>query len=281
MQKLKQFLAICIAIVLLQSCKKEEGLVEFTSLERGSYLKLSAKVNDILNAINAASTVSIKVTEYGESVDKIKIYVTKGSKTAAKTSWKLIKEVPYSGETTLVVSNAEIKTALAAASIEPGVTYWLYNEVITKTGRTFSLANTFSDFEGLPAYNMALTWKAVAICPFVAADAVGTYTITTDPWDGAVGETATVTATANTATVNLLFPYAANPGVAPVVVKITPETGSAVVDKQVYGSYGAGFENFSCAGSGFVFSCTGTIDLTLTHTLGTSGYGTYRIVLKK
>ena len=279
----KNIFKLLLAVVMvgtLHSCKKEEGLVEFATLETGSYLKLKEKVNDIMDATLPASKVEIKVTEYGAPVDNIKIYVNAGSKTANKSKWKAIKEVPYNGETTLSVTNAEI-TAAIGGPVQPGVTYWLFNEVITKDGRTFSLANTYGEIEANPNYNMALTWRAVAVCPFNASAAVGTYTITTDSWDGAVGEKAEVTATANSITVNLLFPYAANPGLNPVKVDITPLSGAATVAKQVYGSYGAGFTNFTCRGSGFVFSCTGTIDLSLTHELGSTNYGTYRIVLKK
>jgi hypothetical protein len=37
----------------------------------------------------------------------------------------------------------------------------------------------------------------------------------------------------------------------------------------------------SCVGGGFVFSCTGTIDLTLEHFQAAGSYGLNRLVLKK
>lgn len=233
-----------------------------------------------MDATNPASSVSIKVSGYGNAPDKIKIYVSANTKTANKASWKFIKEVTYNGETTLDVKNSEIAAALGT-TVQPGITYWLYNEIITKDGKTHSFANTFGEFESNPNYNMALTWKAVAVCPFNAASAAGVYTITTDGWDGATGEQAVVTASGNTVTVTYLFPYAGNPGKNPVTIQVNAQTGAATVAPQIYGSYGASFPNFTCEGTGFVFACTGTIDLNLTHKLGSTNYGTYRIVLKK
>ena len=280
MIKIIKLILIVAVITGINACKKEGSISDVKNLEVGSYLTLDQKVNDILDATLPSSTVSIKVTEKGSAVDKIKIYVSVNTKTQNKALWKFIKEVPYSAGVTLVVSNAEIKTAIGT-NVVPGVTYWLYNELIQKDGGVHSFANTFNEYESNPNYNMALTWRAISVCPFNAAAAAGTYTITVDGWDGAAGETAVVTATANSAVVNLLFPYAANPGLAPVTLTINPTTGGVTVAKQVYGSYGSGFENFAASGSGFFFSCTGTIDLSLKHELGATNYGTYRIVLKK
>lgn len=280
MKQIKTYLKLLFFITLFWSCQKSGNISDFSNLGIGSYLKLVQKVNEIMDATNAASTVSIKVSGYGTAPEKIKIYVTANVKTANKSSWKQIKELPYNGETTLQVSNAEIVKALGT-TIQPGVTYWLYNEITTKDGKVHSFANTFGEFESNPNYNMALTWKAVAVCPFDAAAASGIYNITTDGWDGAVGQQANVTASGDIVTITYLFPYAANPGKNPVNIKVNVQTGSATVSSQIYGSYGSAFQNFTCEGTGFVFACTGVIDLNLTHKLGATNYGTYRIVLKK
>jgi len=160
--------------------------------------------------------------------------------------------------------------------------FTIYNQIVTKDGRTFDVVNTGADFAGLPAYNMALTWKATVVCPFSATAAAGTYEITADNWDGAVGEVVDVTATANSATLTYAFPYAEAPGLNPLVLTVAPSSGATVVAKQTYGSYGAGFTNFTAEGSGFFFSCTGQITLSLTHLSGTgTNYGTYPLRLKK
>jgi hypothetical protein len=283
---MRKILSISFAVialsVFLYSCQKDEVIQDVASLGKGSYVTLVKNNNLILDATKlTTSTVSIDVKEYGEAQDKLIVYVSKGNANTDRTVWKKLKEYPNAGGTyNLSVTGAEIAAATGTTPA-PGDTYTLYNQVVTKDGRTFDLANTFPDFANLPNYNMALRWSAVVVCPFIPADAAGTYTITADNWDGASGETAEVTATANSATITYAFPYAASPGVNPLVLTIDPATGGVTVAKQVYGSYGAGFENFAAEGTGFFFSCTGTIDLSLKHTLGATNYGTYTLRLKK
>jgi hypothetical protein len=222
------------------------------------------------------------VAQYGSEQEKIILYVSKGNTSLNRSTWKKLKEVPISnGSYKLEVSGQELVTALGITAA-PGDQYTIYNQIVTKDGRTFDVVNTFADFAGLPAYNMALTWKATVVCPFLPSAAVGTYLITADNWDGATGETCDVTATATSATLTYAFPYAAPPGVNPLVVTVNAATGAATVAKQTYGSYGTGFENFTATGSGFFFSCTGQITLSLTHVSGGgTGYGTYPLRLSK
>ena len=87
------------------------------------------------------------------------------------------------------------------------------------------------------------------------AQATGKYTITKDGWDGAVSETCNIVGSTGKAVVTYLFPYAETPGFNPVTITVDPATGAATVAKQTYGSYGAGYENFTCEGTGgFFFS---------------------------
>ena len=270
--------------VTISSCEKKDVVQDVNTLGIGSYVTLVSSGNLNVDATNlTGSKVSLKVQEYGSKQEKIIMYVTRGNTSLDRTTWKKLKEVPIGGDGTytLETSGQEIATALGVTPA-PGDQYTIYNQCITKDGRVFDVVNTFADFAGLPAYNMALTWKATVVCPFVPAAAAGTYRIEADPWDGAVGETCAVTATASTATLTYAFPYAIPPGFNPVVLTITPTTGSVTVAKQTYGSYGTGYENFNCSGSGFFFSCTGQITLTLTHLSGTgTNYGTYPLRLKK
>ena len=265
----------------MSSCQKGEVVQDVNSLGTGSYVTLTKAGNLNVDATNLASTVSIEVAEYGSTQEKIIMYVTKGNTSLNRATWKKIKEVPINGGNyTLVVSGNEIKTAVGA-NPAPGDQFTIYNQIVTKDGRTFDVVNTGADFAGLPAYNMALTWKATVVCPFDAAAAAGKYEITFDNWDFAIGETVDVTATANTATLTYAFPYSEADS-KPLVLKITPSSGAAVVDKQVYGSYPSyGITNISANGSGFFFSCNGQITLSLTHTVPAGSYGTYSLRMKK
>ena len=266
------------------SCQTEDIPQDVNTLGVGSYVKLIEKNAGIIDATNpGSSTATIKVSEYGTEQDKIVVYVSKGTRTTDRSKWRQVKEVPATAarEYDIAVTGAEIVTAMGGP-VAPGEIYTLYNSCITKDGGRFDFGNINGEVAGNPNYNMALTWQATVVCPFVPGDAAGTYTIVADNWDGAVGETASVTANATSATVTYMFPYAAPPGVNPVVITVTPGTGAATVAKQTYGSYGAGFENFTAQGTGFFFSCTGFIDLSLQHVSGGgTNYGTYVLRMQK
>ncbi len=100
------------------------------------------------------------------------------------------KGIPNSadGQYTIEVTGAEIAAAVGT-TLDPGDIYTMYNSCITTDGRVFDFGNTFAEYANNPIYNMVLTWQATVVCPFIPADAAGTYTITTDGWDGAAGET--------------------------------------------------------------------------------------------
>jgi len=273
-----------VVATTMNSCQKGDVVQDVNSLGQGSYVTLVQKNNQIVDATNpAGSKVGVVAQEYGAKQEKVILYTAKGTATQDRTKWKKVKEFPIGadGQYTIEATGAEIAAAVGSA-LAPGDIYTMYNSITTTDGRIFDFANTFAEFANNPIYNMVLTWQATVVCPFVPATAAGTYTITADPWDGAVGETAVVTATANSATVTYAFPFAGPPGVNPLVINVVPSTGAATVAKQTYGSYGAGFENFTAQGSGFFFSCTGFIDLSLKHLSGTGGdFGTYILRLKK
>jgi hypothetical protein len=73
-----------------------------------------------------------------------------------------------------------------------------------------------------------------------------------------------------------------NPGLAPVTIAVNPQTGTATVAKQTYGSYGGSYNNMTVEGSGFFFSCKGTINLNTTHRFANGSVeGQYPLALVK
>ena len=277
-----------LVAIAMSSCQKGEVVQDVNSLSIGSYVTLVTAGNNIIDATNlAGSKVSASVKEYGAEQEKLIVYVTKAPQTSDRTKWKKVKEYANNGGTyNLEVSGQEIASALGAPPA-PGETYVLYNQVITKDGRSFDVANTLPDLATVAQYNLRLTWNAVVVCPFVPAQAAGTYVITRDTWDGSVGELVRITSDKNTeAVAAVLYPYAEPPGITPVKITITPATGASVVAKQTYGSYvsyGPQFANMTCEGTGgFFFSCAGTFSISLTHKLADgTNYGVYPYSLKK
>lgn len=284
--------------MLFTGCKKGDVNGDFAAQGNGSYLTKVAVGNYIIDYSNlATSTVDVTVREYGSPVEKIKIYVTKGVATLDKSSWKAIKEVPYNGDTKLEVSATEIATALGIppTGLETGQIYTMYNEVYSKDGQVHDITNTGADFYGNPNYNMLLTWDAVVVCPFVAADWGGygttfSATVLQDGWadyspGNVISDIHLVEISGEPA---LVFDHLwlTDPAdTRPVTVNIDPATGAATVAKQIYGDYTIygifDIANQSSGSNNWVFSCVNKITLTLTHTVGSTNYGTYVLRLEK
>jgi hypothetical protein len=278
------------SLVLGVGCKKGEVISDVKSLGTGAYVTLVKATNLRIDYANINNTsVSITVKEYGNPADKIKIYVTKGGINTDKTKWKVVKEVPYSGETVLTVKATEIATALGVQPVDivPGGQYTLYNEVITKDGRSFDLTNTPSTFAGNSNYNMAMSWTAVVVCPFVAPIG-GNYTVVYDgDWqDWAAGSTVQVLDGPGANQVNLskVWPNPAFGAVInPLVVNVDPATGAATIPAGVnWGDYGTYITSTLAGSTGFVFSCTGDINLKIrVSATGFGDQGALSLILKK
>ena len=267
---MKKIFSIITAATLLFlfGCKKGDINGAFESQSTGSYLTKVALGNTIINYANlSGSKVDATVKEYGNPIDKVKIYVSKGNATTNTASWKAVKEVTYSGETKLEVTATEIATALGipVTGLETGETYTLYNQVKSKDGGVWDISNMNSAFYGSPNYNMLMTWAAVVVCPFTG-NMAGTYKVIKDDWvDWSPGDLVQVTDGPGPNQINLSQvwpnPIYGTP-VNPFVVSVNPATGAATITSGVtIGDYG-GYTFVTGSGStGYVFSCTGDIKL--------------------
>ncbi len=298
MKKLQSYLLAVFAVLIIFSCKKKEVVSDNKNLGIGSYLTLVKVTNLKINYADLNNTsVSITVKEYGSAVEKVKIYVTKGQTNLDKTTWKYIKEVPYNGETALVVKATEMAAGLGipATGLETGETYTLYNQIITKDGRTIDVTNEASSALSINSnYNGAMVWQAVVTCPFVGPVG-GNYRVIRDDWqDWNPGDIVQVLDGPGANQINLRFvwPNAAYGSVVnPLIVNIDPTDGTATVPKTNFGDYGGGY-NMTAQGSGtnsaagYVFSCTGSVTLTMNLRADGPGgnganFGANKLILKK
>ena len=283
MRKYQSFILFFLLAISFISCKKSDSqYVAPETLQIGAYIRLDSTINTKLSPTKAASII---VSGVGEPLTKIISYVSSDG-SANKSKWKKIIETPVTdNKATLTFTNSQLATALGVAptAIAPGSSYTIYNELYTASGKTYSLVNTATSFEPEAAYKMALRFSVSVVCAFDPVGFPGDFAIVQDGWaDFSVGDIVQVTAaTANSITM-LVYPA---PGVGSnrkaIVVDIDPATGEASVKPQVYGDYGGENITAKTAGSSnFVFSCVGTITLSLNHT-GNSNYGNYKLKLKK
>lgn len=282
--KLKLFSAAAITVLFGFSCKKDNNnpLHNDGQVPVGSYLSITETINQNVDFADPASSVGIKVKSVGAAVDKIKMYVVEGT-TLDASQWNLLKTVQYSGEgTELSTTNADMKAALGA-DLQPGVQYTIYDQVITTDGRTFDLTNVGSNVES-PDFYAAFEWTVNAVAPYTG-NMAGDYKILVDGWaDWAVGTVLPAVVTDGPGANQITTTVYPNPlygtSINPIVVDIDAATGVATVPAVLYGDYGP---HISCQGAGYVFSATGTIDLTLNHFVGdpSNTYGNFRLVMKK
>ena len=127
MKKAYSFLLFFVLLVF--SCDKPKDF--YDELGKGTYLTLVTQNNSLLNALDPASSVGQKVSFYGEPVESINLYAS-ATATVDKTKWKLLKNIPFSGETTISATNNEIATALGftPGALAPGSVFHLYNEAV-------------------------------------------------------------------------------------------------------------------------------------------------------
>jgi hypothetical protein len=251
-------------------------------------VKLVEKNSGNIDFTVPTQTATIKVSEYGKEQEKVIVYVSKGSRTTDRTKWKQVKEVPASAarEYEIAVSGSEIAAAMGAP-IAPGDLYTLYNSCITKDGGRFDFGNINGEVAGNPNYNMALTWSAAIVCAFTG-NMAGNYEVLRDDWvDWSPGSIVPVTdgPAANQVNISQVWP---NPAFGSVVgsglfIKVDPATGTASVEPNLtWGNYGSYTTVNNGPGSGYVFSCTGDIIMTIRINAPPFGdQGNFGLILKK
>lgn len=296
-------LGVCAVFVALNSCKKTGGsinpLTDVKNLAVGSYLVIDSTINANLNALSGTSKVGVVVHQYplGEEVDRIVLYSTLGTSTDT-TQWKLVKTVPYTANSKvqLTATTSELATAFGvpASAFSPGSLFTFFPRAVTKSGKTYDINNAGDNGGGGlitgPAYASGFSFTVYVVCPFTGG-MTGNYKVVRDDWaDWAAGATVQVTDGPGANQINISKVY---PGggtiITPLLVNVDPATGTATIPKVVYGRYGgASSTQYSGEGSGaggnagYVFSCTGFITLSITHTdNGGGNYGANKLILQK
>lgn len=277
-------------MLLLVACSKKKISGDASNLQLGAYITLDSTINGILDVGNPTSTVSIKVGKaVGSPIASVNIYVATGANPEDTSGWKFIKSVSYSTGLVLSVSTDELATALGL-NPSPGNKYNLQNQVVTTDGRKYSVANTPDNYNSFPAYNMALTWYATAVCSFTGGMA-GDYYLTKDSWnDYGASPSNPVLIPGSVkdgpgANQISIYVYPGKPAggveTGPMIVDVDPATGAATIEQSDIGNYGSPSSETIVTGSGFVFGCVGVIDLFINFNYGGSPYNNQEMILQK
>ena len=293
MRKKVFIIAVAVSCILgMSACKKTDTnpLNDVNNLAVGAYLKFLAQTNTTFDISDLAnSVVSISVAGVGSPIDHIALYVVQGGGNLDTTTWAFIKNISYTPDSTVVeVSAQETANALGITlnDFEAGASFTFYLRVYTQDGRQFDIVNIDPAFEGTSNYNMAFRLTVYIGCPFNPPMA-GSYKVIQDDWaDWSPGDIVQVEDGPGPNQIDLSHVYP-NPDygdiINPLIVDVDPANGIATVPETNYGDYTKiGFEpSMSAVGGGFVFSCTGTIDLTLDQFAPSGDYGNNRLVLQR
>ena len=305
---MKKFLIIIIAVSALlfnlNSCKKTGGnvnpLTDVKNLSVGSYLVVDSTIGTNLITSSSSSKVGIVVHQYplGEVIDHILIYANLGT-SPDSTVWKLVKSVPYtaSSSATLSVTPAELGTAfgVSGTALVPGSVYTFFPRAVTKSGKTFDINNAGDNGGGGlitgPAYASGFSFTANIVCPFTGGMA-GTYKVVKDDlqnWNA--NDLVIVTDGPGTNQINLskVWPNplnVTNPGtlVSPLLVNVDPATGEASIPAVEFGHYiniNGSYTAKATSGSGYVFSCSKLITLSIEISNDDVEQGPFKLILQK
>jgi hypothetical protein len=172
-------------LVGLAACKKDSDLIlSPDQLELGSYLRLVSMGNTTLNLTNQSTAVSMVVSGYGEPIDKVGVYVSTNN-TTNRSTWRLVKEFPVdaSQQATLSVTTADNSICIREYLYpNPVMKSTVYNEVTTKSGKTYSWPIQTVNLNHL----LTMKWecdgllKLLVILTRSVFD--GEFTIITDTW---------------------------------------------------------------------------------------------------
>jgi hypothetical protein len=238
-----------------------------------------------------------------KTIDNVKILVEftafGGDGPTAKT---LLKELPGSSFASSPSTNVPIKLSefaaavgITLADIKGGDIFTIHNEVSMQDGRVYpdtlelgddtyvNVENSFFTSAGSTSFTSTLSFPV--LCPFVAADAVGTYVITRDDaevfWEPNSEPVAVAGPGPNQVTFKNLFGHPQNYD---VIVDVDPVTAVATVRKQAAwnsDNFGFGYGVASVEGTGLFFSCTGFITVDLDHSVEAGSFGVYKLEMAK
>jgi hypothetical protein len=278
------FLVVAVAVAI-HSCKKGDISGDPKGLVLGSYPTIQRLGNSSLNTLNLdSSTATIVVGENGAPIASINVWVVLGQN-LNPSSWTLIRNVPFKDSAVISVTGADIAKALGVPSDSITSNPTIYLEDVTKDGRKFSIANTPTNYESFPAYNMAFIWPLTLMCPYDPAFFTGTFAIVSDQWnDFSPGDPISVTAGPGTNQLTLLLYPSPNFGSnrKAIVADVDPVTDSVKIPLQPIGDY-TGDPGYTLQGVGFLATCTGTITLTVSFASPADGQipGTFVVQMTK
>ncbi len=276
-KNIKQFFALLITIIYANfHCAKPANFSD--NYTNGSWVQYTTITSPKLDMSNLA-TSKFEVTG-------LKVF---GSPSKIEIVWKykgseyVVKTLALS-ETGLIITPLELAKSIDKANtlpddlakyVTPGdqikLLYYTYdgtgNKIITEIGNGLGSSANYK--------NLNNNFVANAVCKFVANDAVGTYRVEKDDWQE--GATSLIITKIDDSTLSIEgYPVFDAPGDQKTTVVVSSD--GTVNALKSSGKYGV--NSYEVHGSGFVFSCAGTMSLVYNF-FGPNTYLGQKLILKK
>ncbi len=282
MKKSIKIISLFVLALVVFSCQNPYSVLDESAIQ-GIYPHIVGTPQSVLFYYNnGTSSYKADMALNGPTKpDHMDAYVVVG------TTETLVKTFPLPATTTYEVTLQEIATALnqPLANFAPGASIVLRNKIVGADGKTYDGTTTTnlagSLLSGTAYQNLFADLTVFVTCPFVADDAVGTYTVVRDDWvDYYPGDQLTVSKIDDSNIIVNEYPGTYGNNHHGMVITVDQASGTATVTKQLSGGYGATDVEYT-AGAGFVFSCVGYIKVTLNFTYNGGAYNGYTLIMSK
>lgn len=302
MRNIKYFI-LCLAVCAIALSCDEQDKLGLDESEKGFNLRVipDKTTFDISEGDPVINFRIYSDTRTIQSVQILADFLKFGDENS--TSIRLVKELPGdqlgvtpSIDVPIKLSEFASAIGLSLDDLSGGDVFTIHNKVTMVDGRVYpdtlvlggnqfvNLENSF--FTAANTTSFTSTLAVPVLCPFVAADAVGTYTVVTEEagvlWEEGHQVEVVPGPGENQVTIKDMFGY---PQGFDVIVNVNPATAVATIATQAAWDTDAIGFNLGLAsvrGSGLFFSCTGFMSVPLTHSFpGGEFDGTYLYEMRR
>lgn len=297
MKKLIRYTCIALFSMLAIVACRDEDAVRLPKFEEGVNARVVLYPDRSFLNFADLSTASIAFDVYSVSdIEEIVYSATYKDASLPQKVYPSVELITVSGSefangkaTEIEITASEIATKFGLSGgigfLDGGDSFTFTASAKMKDGRVFDGANSAPSITQGNNASFTQTFTVFVACPFVVADAVGTYTITRDDFQAWLDDQVDVVAGPgpNQVTLKNLFGHPENYD---IIVDVDPAKGDATIKKQEAwhcNNFGCGFGvgSIESVAPGLFFSCTGFLTITVKHTVAAGSFGNFKLELTK
>lgn len=248
----------------------------------GSFVRFDITTSPVLDVTDIANTqFGGTISTPSNNVASYELKVRRVSGGTASDFQTLVIITSFPSEFRATAANISTALGLEISDLLPGDRFDFEGISTGLDGSITTFDDLSTDLGGNPGQAQGYRFNTFISCPFVQADAIGTYLITNDSGFGLNGITQfEVIAGSTSGKIIMVNPFGGTEAFN-IVIDVTPFGIATVAEQFAFDTLEqccAGFEDTRVRGTGFVFSCAGAITLrfdTSITQIGTGGQFTF------